>query len=79
MRGFEDTMSVMMSVLLRKSISFFQEVALALMDVFSHWVSAMRFNSSFHSQLSTTAIFRRYSLMSSLAARHDPHSSTFLI
>ncbi|KAF9680092.1 hypothetical protein SADUNF_Sadunf06G0084300 [Salix dunnii] len=70
MRGFEDTMSVMMSVMLRKSIRFFQEVALVLMNVFSQWVSAIRYNSSSLSQLSTTPILRRsgrirngYSLM----------------
>ncbi|KAL9362013.1 hypothetical protein Peur_044798 [Populus x canadensis] len=64
-------MSALMGVMLRKSISFFQKVSFCLMDAFSLWVSAFRYNSSLHSQHSTAAIFRRYSLLSSLAALRD--------
>ncbi|KAJ6922623.1 hypothetical protein NC652_016310 [Populus alba x Populus x berolinensis] len=64
-------MSALMGVTLRKSIRVFQKVSFFLMDVFSLWVSAFRYNSTLHSQHSTAAIFRRHSLLSSLAALHD--------
>ncbi|KAF9684827.1 hypothetical protein SADUNF_Sadunf04G0159100 [Salix dunnii] len=80
MTGFEEAMSTLMSVMLRKNFGFFQELAILLMDVISLLVSAIRYNSASHSRHSNTAIFRRHSntaifrrhsLAPSMAARHD--------
>ncbi|KAL9374490.1 hypothetical protein Peur_034110 [Populus x canadensis] len=65
------SMSTLMSVMLRKNISFFQDLALLLLDVILLSVSAIRYNSALHSRRSNTAVFRRYSLTPSMDARHD--------
>ncbi|KAJ6765447.1 hypothetical protein OIU79_021611 [Salix purpurea] len=70
MPGFEEAVSTLMSVMLRKNLGFFQEPAILLMDVISLLVSAIRYNSASHSRHSNTAIFRRYSPTPSMAARH---------
>ncbi|KAJ6871556.1 hypothetical protein NC652_037033 [Populus alba x Populus x berolinensis] len=65
------SMSTLMSVMLRKNISFFQDLALLLLDVILLSVSAIRYSSALHSRRSNIAAFRRSSLTPSMAAPHD--------
>ncbi|XWS09477.1 hypothetical protein CRYUN_Cryun40dG0088000 [Craigia yunnanensis] len=67
MPRFEHTISIAMSVMLRKSISMFQELSCLLMDLASVLMSAIRFSSLLARQPSANQ-YRRYHPMSSMAA-----------
>ncbi|WRX19834.1 hypothetical protein QQP08_012321 [Theobroma cacao] len=63
MPRFEHTISIPMSVILRKCISMFQELSCLLMDLASVLTSAIRFSSLLARQPSAT--HRRYYRISS--------------
>ncbi|XVE80791.1 hypothetical protein DITRI_Ditri15bG0008700 [Diplodiscus trichospermus] len=66
MPRFEHTISILMSVMFRKSISIFQELSCLLMDLASILMSAIRFSSLLARQPSPDH-YRRYHPMSSMA------------
>lgn len=64
-----DVISVLVNVILRKSIYVYKEFALLMVDFLPVMVSTIRFSRFFFRP--TTVVSARYSPMSSMVARHD--------
>nr|DAD26394.1 TPA_asm: hypothetical protein HUJ06_027862 [Nelumbo nucifera] len=69
MGRFEDGISILLGVILRKSICRLQDLGYLVMDLISVIVSTIRFSELVFRR--STATSGRYSPMSSMIARHD--------
>ncbi|KAK4342644.1 hypothetical protein RND71_038460 [Anisodus tanguticus] len=68
---FGDAMTIVMHVMLRKSMSIYDELAYVLGDIFWILNSVVRFSGMFVSRRSNSISSRHYSPMSSMLVRPD--------
>ncbi|PKU62552.1 hypothetical protein MA16_Dca024683 [Dendrobium catenatum] len=71
MARWETTISIVMGVVIRKSLCCFAELGLVMLDLISVFTSTVRFSSFFFRQQGPFSGGSQYSPYSSMLSRHD--------